>query len=219
MLVAWFCSIATHTPALYKGLETQHGAIGLAFLKQYQERKKELLPSFYQFKDFYMKKSQGNEVLTRLSLYYATVHYAGRLLKEFFQVDLNLELLDQLFDEIAEENKAIDKPKELLTEVLSYLDSNREGIYYDYAPKNIKAIYKFQTICLTPAFLKEFLGPEEKRTRKAWMKRGFTVPQTVEEKEFDYKKVSHKGRKINAVIISRETVQKLGFDFEEKNYG
>ncbi|MGQ7115791.1 hypothetical protein ACUOFC_63630, partial [Escherichia sp. TWPC-MK] len=30
-----------------------------------------------------------------------------RLLKEFFQVDLNLELLDQLFDEIAEENKAI----------------------------------------------------------------------------------------------------------------
>ncbi|MED3089273.1 DUF927 domain-containing protein [Bacillus toyonensis] len=204
---------------LYKGLETQHGAIGLEFLKQYQARKQELLSSFYQFKDFYMKKSQGNEVLTRLSLYYATVHYAGRLLKEFFQVDLNLELLDQLFDEITEENKAIDKPKELLTEVLSYLDSNREGIYYDYAPKNIKAIYKFQTICLTPAFLKEFLGPEEKRTRKEWMKRGFTVPQIVDEKEFDYKKVSHKGRKINAVIISREIVQKLGFDFEEKNYG
>ncbi|MGQ0452080.1 DUF927 domain-containing protein, partial [Bacillus sp. SS-TM] len=143
----------TFLTELYKGLETQYGAIGLEFLKQYQARKKDLLPSFYQFKDFYMKKSQGNEVLTRLSLYYATVHYAGRLLKEFFQVDLNLELLDQLFDEIAEENKAIDKPKELLTEVLSYLDSNREGIYYDYAPKNIKAIYKFQTICLTPAFL------------------------------------------------------------------
>lgn len=99
-----------------------------------------------------MNKAQGNEVLTRLSLYYATVHYAGRLLKEFFKVSVDLEQLDKLFDEIAQENKAIDKPKELLNEILTYLDSNRDGIYYDYAPKNIKAIYKFSSICLTPSF-------------------------------------------------------------------
>lgn len=200
---------------LYKGLETNYGVIGLEFLKQYQVRKKELLPSFYKFKDFYMNKAKGNEVLTRLSLYYATVHYAGRLLKEFFKVSVDLEQLDKLFDEIAQENKAIDKPKELLNEILTYLDSNRDGIYYDYAPKNIKAIYKFSSICLTPSFLKEFLGPEEKRTRKEWLKRGFTVPNVLDEKAVDYQKISHKGRKINAVTINKEIVQQLGFDFEE----
>ncbi|EJQ56201.1 hypothetical protein IEQ_00175 [Bacillus cereus BAG6X1-2] len=200
---------------LYKGLETNYGVIGLEFLKQYQVRKKELLPSFYKFKDFYMNKAQGNEVLTRLSLYYATVHYAGRLLKEFFKVSVDLEQLDKLFDEIAQENKSIDKPKELLNEILTYLDSNRDGIYYDYAPKNIKAIYKFSSICLTPSFLKEFLGPEEKRTRKEWLKKGFTVPNVLDGKAVDYQKISHKGRKINAVTINKEIVQQLGFDFEE----
>lgn len=37
---------------LYKGLETNYGVIGLEFLKQYQVRKKELLPSFINLKIF-----------------------------------------------------------------------------------------------------------------------------------------------------------------------
>lgn len=47
------------------------------------------------------------------------------------------------------------------------------------------------------------------------MKRGFTVPNVLDGKAVDYQKISHKGRKINAVTINKEIVQQLGFDFEE----
>ncbi|OKL37603.1 DUF927 domain-containing protein [Domibacillus mangrovi] len=200
---------------IYESLEQNHGAVGLEFLKQYQKHKDEYIPQFYRTKDHYISKSQGNEVLTRLSLYYATVHFAGRLLKEFLGIEMDLKALDTLFDIIAQDNKAIDKPKELLEELLIQLDSSRRDIYYDYPPNNIKALYRNDTLCLTPAFLKEFLGPEEKMIRREWMERGFTVTSFRNDRKVDYQLVKHQGSSFRIVQINREILDEIGLDFKE----
>lgn len=201
---------------LYGDLEQNYGVIGLEFLKKYQEQKKELVPSFHKFKEHYLGKSQGNEVLTRLSLFYAAVHFAGRLLKDFFKINVDLHQLDQLFDDVAKENKAIDKPRQLLEEILQDLDSNRDSIYYDYQnypPKMIKAIYRGNILYLTPSYLKDFLGPEMKMIRKEWLRRGITCKHIKRGNVVDYTQLFFDGRNFQVVPVVESFIEELGFDF------
>ena len=97
-------------------------------------------------------------MLSRLAGYYAAVHFAGSILKSKLGFDIDLKAISSLFDDIAEENKAIDKPMQFLEEILSDLDSSRQDIFYDYMPKIIKAIYKDKQrqLFLTPAYVKDF---------------------------------------------------------------
>ncbi|WP_235435642.1 DUF927 domain-containing protein [Bacillus atrophaeus] len=202
---------------LYRALETNYGCVGLDFLRKYQERKSELLLSFHKAREHYMKKAQGNEVLTRLSLYYATVHFTGRLLKVLMNFDIDLTLLDKLFDEIARENKEIDKPKQLLEELLQDLDADREAIYYEYRPKHqVKAIYRAGVLYLTPAYLRAFLGPELKITRSEWRKRGFTFSFDAKGKTVDYQQIKHAGKNFQVIPLNQEIVKDLGFNFDVK---
>lgn len=202
---------------LYKAIESHYGAIGLEFLNKWHEVKKEIAPEFHQFKEHYTKKAKGNEVLTRLAMYYAAVHFAGSVARKFLKLDMDLKLLDSLFDEMAEENKATDKPKQLLEEILLKLDSSRREIYYDQdiLPAEIKAIYKFDTLCLMPAFLKDTLGAEEKLIRREWMKRGFTETFQARGKPADYKPVFHNGKTFRVVVINKEFIDETGLDFKE----
>ncbi|WHZ03393.1 DUF927 domain-containing protein [Neobacillus sp. YX16] len=202
---------------LYKAIETNYGTIGVEFIRKYQVNKEELLPSFQVTCEHYMKKAAGNEVLTRLSLYYATIHFTGRLLNALLNMNIELSLLDELFDEIAQENKSIDKPKQLLEELLQDLDSDREAIFYCYHPKKkVKAIFKDEVLSLTPAYLKEFLGPEMKMTRSEWRKRGFTFSFDSKGKKVDYKQIKKAGNNLQGVPLNQEIVKELGFDFSVK---
>lgn len=200
---------------IHESLDKYHGTIGLEFIKAYQKHKGEYLSQFYKTKDHYLSKSQGNEVLTRLSLYYAAVHFAGQLLKQLIGINVDLKPLDVLFDVIAKENKAIDKPRELMEELLIKLDSSRRDIYYSYPPSNIKALYKNETVWITPAFLKEFLGPEEKMIRKEWMERGFTNTSIRNDRKVDYQLVKHQGSSFRVVQITKNIIEEMGLDFEE----
>lgn len=202
---------------LYEAIQGNFGAVGLEFLKEWQSQKNSLISEFYKFKDHYMKKSKGNEVLTRLSMYYAAVHFAGSVIRKILNVGLDLKVLDKLFDDIAKENKALDKPKELLEQILLELDSSRNDIYYDqsFAPNDIKAIFKFDTICLMPSFLKEVLGAEEKMIRKEWLKRGFTESHEAKDKVVDYRAIFQKGKTFRAVVLNKEVIEDMGFDFKE----
>lgn len=204
---------------IYESLEKNHGVVGFEFLKKYLEKKDEYLPQFFRAKDHYLNKSQGNEVLTRLSLYYATVHFAGQLLRKLLNIDLDLKPLDKLFDEVALANKAIDKPKELLEELLIKLDSSRRDIFYNYPPNNIKALYKNDIVCLMPSFLKEFLGPEEKMIRKEWMDRGFTESTIRNGRNVDYQLVKHHGSSFRVVLLNKKLVEDFGLDFKEYHTG
>jgi putative DNA primase/helicase len=199
---------------LYQALEGNCGGVGLEFIRKYEQRKTELLPDFLRTKDHYMKKAYSNEVLTRLSLYYSTVHFTGKLLNLLLNLEIDLTLLDKLFDELAQENKAIDKPRQLLEELLQDLDADREAIYYEYRPKSIvKAIYKAGVLYLTPAYLKSFLGPEMKMMRNEWRKRGFTFSFDVRGRPVDYQQVKHEGKNFQGIPINQQVVQELGFDF------
>jgi putative DNA primase/helicase len=202
---------------LYEAMENNYGAIGMEFLQKWQREQKDLIPEFHIFKTHYANKAKGNEVLTRLSLYYAAVHFAGSVAKKVLNLNIDLTLLDRLFDEMAGENKALDKPKELLEQILIVLDSARHDIYYDesYMPKDMKAIYKFDTICLMLNFLKEQLGSEEKMIRREWMKRGFTDSFIQNGKKVDYKPIFHRGKTFRTVIINKDIIEEFGLNFKE----
>ncbi|SHS05009.1 Superfamily II helicase and inactivated derivatives [Mycobacteroides abscessus subsp. abscessus] len=201
---------------LYKSLDENYGAVGLEFLKKWQESKNDLLSEFITLKNHYIQKANGDEVLTRLSMYFATVHFAGFVLSKLLNIQMDLKLLNRLFDEMANENKAIDKPKQLLEEILFKLDSNRKYIANHDTPDIVWAIYKYDTVCLTPEFLRQELGAEEKMIRKEWAKRGFTLTHlTKDGKEIDYKQVKHLHGKYNSVIVNKEFYEKTGLDFEE----
>ncbi|MGG3691437.1 DUF927 domain-containing protein [Heyndrickxia ginsengihumi] len=201
---------------LYQALEENYGAVGLEFLKKWQDSKKDLLQEFNNLLIDYIQKAKGDEVLTRLSRNFAAVHFAGLVLSKLLNIQMDLTLLNRLFDEMAEENKAIDKPKQLLEEILFKLDSNRKYIANHFTPDTVWAIYKYDTVCLTPEFLRQELGTEEKMMRKAWQKRGFTQKHlTKDGKEIDYKQVKHRHCKYNAVIVNKEFYENTGLDFEE----
>ncbi|EEM99639.1 hypothetical protein bthur0014_57110 [Bacillus thuringiensis IBL 4222] len=206
---------------LYKSMENNYGLVGLEFFKQYQKHKEKWLPQFYKFKDLYMKKSQGNEVLTRLSLYYSVVHFTGSIVKEIFSLDIDLNKIYSLFDEMADNNKAIDKPKQFLEEILNDLDSNRQTIFYDnhFTPNSIHAIYKNKADCLylTPAYLSKMLGPEEKTIRKEWIKKGMTISSEKKGSHVDYKAVKHEGKTYRVIPLNMDFVNSLGFDFKHIN--
>lgn len=202
---------------IYKAMNENHGAIGVEFIKYWREKRNIFIREFYKFKELYMKKSKDNEVLTRLSLYYASVHFTGSVLNKGFNFDIDLNTLVCLFDEIAKENHALDKPKEILEQMLYELDSTRNDIYYDNLPNDIKAVYHHNTICLMPSFLKKFLGPEEKMIRREWAKRGYTQQFTRNEKVVDYKQIKHGNNKFTAVVLNPSCIKELGFDFTIEN--
>ncbi|MED2184058.1 DUF927 domain-containing protein [Bacillus wiedmannii] len=206
---------------LYKSMENNYGLVGVDFFRKYQENKEIWLPQFYKFKDLYMKKSQGNEVLTRLALYYSVVHFTGSIVKEIFNLDLDLNNIYSLFDEMADDNKAIDKPKQFLEEILNDLDSNRQTIFYDnhFTPNSIHALYKNKADCLylTPAYLSKMLGPEEKTIRKEWLKKGMTIVSDKKGSHVDYKAVKHEGKTYRVIPLNMDFVNSLGFDFKYIN--
>lgn len=204
---------------IYKAIEENYGVVGLEFLKIWQQQKETLIPHYYKDKEHYTKKSKGNEVLTRISMYYAAVHFTGFIFKRLLNLDFNLTVLDRLFDEIARENKTIDKPKEILEQILLKLDSTRRDIYYSKSsiPLEIKALYKYETICLTPAFLKEFLGPEEKLIRREWLKRGLTLPGERDGATVDYKQVKHDNKKFKVVLVNPAFIEEVGLNFSDND--
>ncbi|WP_185150676.1 DUF927 domain-containing protein [Cytobacillus dafuensis] len=202
---------------LYEAINNDFGAIGLEFVRLWKKHKDSFIPLFGRFKEHYFNKAKCNEVLIRLSMYYAAVVFAGFVVKKLFQLDIDFKKLDFLYDEIADENKATDKPKQLLEQILLLLDSSRNNVYYDIEPFSTKAIFKFETICLTPAFLHDYLGLEEKMVRAEWLKKGYTQPfENRDGKMIDYKTVKHCNSSHRVIIVKREFIEDMGLDFNKQ---
>lgn len=200
---------------LNEAIENHYGAVGIEFLRVWFENKAELMEELPKFKNYYFEKSKGNEVLTRIANYYATVHFVGSILKTKLRLDIDLKAISDLFDEITNSNKAVDKPRQFLEEILTDLDSSRKEIYYEYEPATItKAIYKNGSLYLMPAYLSRFLGIEEKATRREWLKKGFTIGEQKSTSYVDYKAIKHKGKTYRVIPLNMEFVKELGFSFE-----
>lgn len=206
---------------LYNAVESYHGAIGLDFLKQWQDKKEQLLPLYKDYNSHFQKKANGNEVLGRIARHYAALIFTAHLLNDFFQMEINLNELTNLFDEIVKENKAIDKPMQLLEAILGDLDADRLSIYGKYVPQGkIKALYRDGTLILLPAYLKEFLKTEQKAIRSEWLRRGISFGSIRNGNESDTKQYKHRGENFSGVAIKPEILKELQFDFsaEKKGY-
>lgn len=207
---------------LHQAMEKNYGTAGIEFLKVWLNKKQDFIHQFPIFKKHYIDKARGNEVLTRIASYYASVHFVGKILKETLGLDIDLKSISALFDEIAEENKNIDKPMQLLEEILTDLDSSRADIYTEndsvfFMPKEIKAIHKKNQLYLMPSYLGDFLGAEERQIRREWLKRGITVAINDKGKIVDYKSIKHNGKTYRAIPLNMKYVEELGFNFEENN--
>lgn len=201
---------------LHEAVDNNYGVIGLQFLKIWLEDKDEFLPEYQKFKMYYIEKAKDNEVLIRLAGYYATVHFTGRILKNRLGIDIDLQAISALFDEILKENKGTDKPLQFFEEILSDLDSSRQDIFYNWEPQVNKAIYKNGLLYLMPAYIKRYLGVEERSIRREWLKRGFSIGELKKDVFVDYKAIKHKGKTYRAIPINMSLVKELGFNFDER---
>lgn len=200
---------------LYTGIEENYGAAGIAFIDKWMERKQTFLPIYKEHEAMFRKLSNGNEVLTRLSRHFAAVYLVADFLNKVFDFEIDLMSLVDLFNDMEQETQSLNKPKQLLVEILQDLDSDRECVFYEYKPpRERKAVFRSGQLFLLPKYLKSFLGVEMKQTRKEWMKQGFTYELVANGNINDWKQIKHKGEKMQAVPLKMEKVKELGFDFE-----
>lgn len=201
---------------LHNNVDEYYGAIGIEFLNKWLQHRDKLIPEFQSCVEICQLKAQGNPVVARVARNYAVLIYTAKILNTFFQTDIEPSILFKVFDELVSENKALDKPKQLLELLLQELDSNRSSIFYKHEPVTIKAIYKDGFLFLSPSFLKEFLGVEEKSIRATWLKREYTIGKNEKGKIVDYhaKKVS--GKTYRVIQINPDIIKELGFDFSQQ---
>ncbi len=204
---------------LHEGMQKNCGAIGIEFLKLWTRERKDFIPEYHRFRSYYQKKARGNEVLTRLAGYYAAIHFVGSILKEKLGFEIDLKAISSLFDDIAEENKAIDKPMQFLEEILGDLDRTRNSILYrsdGHTPDMLKAIYKNDRLHLLINYVNTFLDKEATQIRKEWLKRGITLNYSDNGKKVDYKAEGMgRKRKFRVISLNMDYVYELGFDFED----
>jgi putative DNA primase/helicase len=201
---------------IYEAIGANYGAPGLSFIQAWKKRKKEFIPKFEKVREFYAKKSSGNEVISRMSLFYSAVHFAAEVACDVLGLDVDLKILEGLFDSIAEDTDGLNKPRELLEVILSDVDRSRSEILYensDEIPKKIKAIFHMGTICLMPSYVKDILGTDNKMIRKEWEKKDYIL---IKEEKRDTMVINKKGQSYRVLMVNPSTLDALGYDFNEK---
>lgn len=203
---------------LYVAIDKYYGTVGLEFLTLWKDKKDILIPQYEPFNDTFQKKAKGNEVVSRLARSYAALVFTGKVLNDFFQLDINLKALSRMFDEINQENKATDKPMQLMEALLTDLDAKRDSVLDGYARNGYdpKAIYKDGTLYLFPAYLKDFLKTEQSTIRGEWLRRGITTSSLNRGKETDFKSIRFQNKIWRVVPVNPQIIEVLGFDFSNE---
>ncbi|MBE1557005.1 DUF927 domain-containing protein [Sporosarcina limicola] len=200
---------------IYTAIENNHGAIGIEFHKKWSTEMGNLTPIYQTYNDHFQKKSNGNDVLSRIARHYSALVFTADVLNKTLNMNIDLDALLDLFDEMVRENTAIDKPMEMLHLILSDLDSDRQSIFGEFIPNGtIKALYRDKTLILLPNYLKEFLKTEQKAIRSEWLRRDISISSIRNSKEVDTKQYKHKGENFSGLAIKPEIVEELGFNFE-----
>ncbi|KXA38890.1 DUF927 domain-containing protein [Staphylococcus lugdunensis] len=203
---------------LDEAFRENYGTLGMAFIKQYQSKKDEYKQSFESARRYFNKKGI-NEVMQRIGNCFALLQVTGEILNDIEGFEhKHYEIINQAYESMVKNNKTIDKPKQLLEELLQYLDANRNSITGEgYAPvKNgeIKAIYKHDFLCILGETIKERLGYEAHTITSQWNKRGYLIKG---EKDRLQKQVKHETVKHRGFAIKKEVLNDLGFDFSNSN--
>ena len=205
--------------ALYDGLENNYGHLGLAFIEQYEKHKVEYKESFKGHAKLFVEKAGDNEVMQRLGRPFALLQTSAEILNDIegFEHDL-YSTVQCAYESMKESNKSIDKPKQLLVEVLEYMQANRNNIIGEGYPElysgEIKGIYKNSMLGVQSETLKNLLGHELTTIVKEWDSRNYLINDGKRLQ----KQVKHKGQRSMVYAINEEIIKELGFDFSQTHY-
>jgi putative DNA primase/helicase len=205
--------------ALYDGLENNYGHLGLAFIEQYEKHKVEYKESFKGHAKLFVEKAGDNEVMQRLGRPFALLQTSAEILNDIEGFEHNLYSTVQCaYESMKESNKSIDKPKQLLVEVLEYMQANRNNIIGEGYPElysgEIKGIYKNSMLGVQSETLKNLLGHELTTIVKEWDSRNYLINDGKRLQ----KQVKHKGQRSMVYAINEEIIKELGFDFSQTHY-
>ena len=202
---------------LYKAIDKNYGVIGKEFVKHLnslnEDEKAKLHVKFDEIRSKFGKLAKGNDVLTRLTTGYSVIYLTGILVNKFFDLDINLNIIVDLFNKNLKENTALDKPKQLLNELLEELDTNRGMIYYNYQPSVFFAVESNGRFLLTPKFVNERLGTESNSTKKEWNRKGYIIPGKDGKVS---QPITKDGNSYRLIEINPDIIKELGYDFTQK---
>ena len=201
-------------------INENHGLLGKLFIKQYEENKTKYKESFKSATKYFYQKSNDNEVMERISRGFALLQVTGEILNDIegFEHDPYI-ITNQAFNSMLKNNKNIDKPVQLLEELLEKINANRGRIAYNkhhfHDNSELMAIYRDDFILVMAPMIKELLGAEFNATVKQWYERGY-----LETNKKGYQKnITFYGESQRGYAIKTEIIKELGFNFKtEKNY-
>ncbi|MCQ9293263.1 hypothetical protein BUY41_09155 [Staphylococcus cohnii] len=200
--------------SLAESIDESHGVLGKAFIKQFQSNKDNYHASFKSAQQYFVKKAEDNEVMARLGRCFALMQVTGEILNDIegFEHD-HYRIVDEAYHSMIKNNGNIDKPKQMLEELLQYLDANRNHIegegYHDVKSGDVKAIYKRDYLCILGETVKDFLGHEMNTITGEWSRKKYLVESNIGKQ----KQVKHKSTPYRGYAIKKDVVKKLGFDF------
>lgn len=200
--------------ALYAGIESNYGHLGLAFIEQYSKQKASYKDSFKAYEGIYIDKAGENEVMQRVARYFAVLMVAGEILNDIadFEHD-HYKNVDTAFHRMLDTNKTLDKPRELLEGLLEELDASRNSItgagYGEVYNTELKAIFHKDYLCVLSKPMKDYLGHEVRTITKEWEERGYLVTDDNRVQ----KTVRSNGKKYKGYAIKNEIIKELDFDF------
>lgn len=203
--------------ALYEGIESNYGHLGLAFIEQYSKQKASYKASFKSYEGIYIDKAGENEVMQRVARYFAVLMVAGEILNDIagFEHD-HYKNVDTAFNRMLDTNKTLDKPRELLEGLLEELDASRNSItgagYSEVYNTELKAIFHKDYLCVLSKPMKNYLGHELRTIIKEWEERGYLVTDA----DRVQKSVKTNGKKYRVYAISQSVIRELGFEFRNE---
>ncbi|CAC6914712.1 pathogenicity island protein [Staphylococcus aureus] len=202
---------------LDKAFRENYGTLGIAFIKQYESKQEAYKSAFDSYQRYFNRKG-SNEIMQRLGRAFALLQITGEILNDIdgFEHD-HFKIIEQAYDSMVRNNKTIDKPKQLLEELLQYLDANRNNIagdgYSSVKNGDIKAIYKHNYLCILGQTVHEKLGHEMQTITGQWDKKGYLITS----KDRIQKEVRFNSQKNRGYAIKNEIVKELGFDFSNSH--
>nr|AAP55244.1 unknown [Staphylococcus aureus] len=202
---------------LDKAFRDNYGPLGKVFIKQYPSKQDSYKSAFESYQRFFNQKG-SNEIMQRLGHAFGLLQVSGEILNDIegFEHD-HFKIIEQAYDSMVRNNKTIDKPKQLLEELLQYLDANRNNIagdgYSEVKNGDIKAIYKRDYLCILGQTVHDKLGHEMQTITGQWDKKGYLITS----KARIQKEVRYNSQKNRGYAIKNEIVKELGFDFSNSH--
>ena len=202
-----------------EAIEENHGLLGKLFIEQYESEKDKYKNSFKGAVKYFIRKAEGNEVMARIARSFGLLQVVGEILNDIegFEHDPYI-LTNQAHYSMMKNNKNIDKPLQMLEELLEKLNANRGRIAYNkhhfHDNTELMAIYRNDFILVMAPTIKDMLGAEFNSIVKQWDERGYLETNNYgKQKNITFAGESQKGYAIKTTII-----KELGFNFEKINY-